>query len=477
MSIDTLEEIFHPQAIAVVGASGDPTTSGYHFTRHLLDYGYRGRIYLVNPNRPEVLGIKAYPSLRDIPGSISYVICCIPAPGVLSLLEDCAQKGVKAVHLFTARFSETGRSQAAELENEILRRAKKGGIRLIGPNCMGIYYPREGLSFGYDFPRQPGSVGALFQSGGAANAFIYLASLRGIRFSKVISYGNALDYNESDFLDYFSQDAETKIILGYIEGVKDGKRFFNALRNAASVKPVILIKGGRGKSGTRAVASHTAALAGSMPIWEAVVAQAGAIPVRNLDEMADLAVSFYFLPPITGLRVGIAAGGGGGSTVLSADECEEAGLDVIPLPPEIRDEVKSKAPAIWDWIGNPIDVSIMQGVAFSISDMLQVMARNQNFDLLIAVITEGNPARKQELIRRFKSDVDGYIKIRRENLKPLLAVVGEKSLGIDNHSHWRWRLIRELRTQLIAADIPIYPTVGRAARAVRKFIDYYVTRK
>jgi len=477
MSIDTLEEIFHPQAIAVVGASGDPTTSGYHFTRHLLDYGYRGRIYLVNPNRSEVLGIKAYPSLRDIPGSISYVICCIPAPGVLSLLEDCAQKQVKAVHLFTARFSETGRSQAAELENEIMRRAKKGGIRLIGPNCMGIYYPREGLSFGYDFPRQPGSVGALFQSGGAANAFIYSASLRGIRFSKVISYGNALDYNESDFLDYFSQDAETKIILGYIEGVKDGKRFFNALRNAASVKPVILIKGGRGKSGTRAVASHTAALAGSMPIWEAVVAQAGAIPVRNLDEMADLAVSFYFLPPITGLRVGIAAGGGGGSTVLSADECEEAGLDVIPLPPEIRGEVKSKAPAIWDWIGNPIDVSIMQGVTFSISDMLQVMARNQNFDLLIAVITEGNPARKQELIRRFKSDVDGYIKIRRENLKPLLAVVGEKSLGIDNHSHWRWKLICELRTQLVAADIPIYPTVGRAARAIRKFIDYYVTRK
>ena len=156
MSINTLEEIFHPQAIAVVGASGDPTTSGYHFTRHLLDYGYRGRIYLVNPNRSEVLGIKAYPSLRDIPRSISYVICCIPAPGVLSLLEDCAQKRVKAVHLFTARFSETGRSQAAELENEILKRAKKGVSASLVQTAWASIIPEK------DFPlamTSPGSQG------------------------------------------------------------------------------------------------------------------------------------------------------------------------------------------------------------------------------------------------------------------------------------------------------------------------------
>jgi len=476
MSIDALEEIFHPQAIAVVGASENPTTRGHDFIRHLLDYNYRGRIYPVNPNQSEVLGIKAYPSLRDIPGSVCYVICCIPAPEVLGLLEDCTQKRVKAVHLFTARFSETGRSDAAELENEILKRARKEGIRLIGPNCLGIYYPREGLSFGYDFPREPGSAGALFQSGGASNDLIRLASLRGIRFSKVVSYGNALDYDESDFLDYFAQDPETEIILGYVEGVKNGKRFFNALRSAASVKPVIIIKGGRGKSGTRAVASHTAALAGSMPIWEAVIAQAGAIPARNLDEMTDIAVSFYFLPPITGLRVGI-AGGGGGKSVLSADECEEAGLDVIPLPPEIREKVRSKAPPIGDWIGNPTDASIMQGVTFSVSDMLQMMARNQNFDFLIANIGEDRPVRKQGLIRALRGEVEGYIKVERGKLKPLLVVVGEKSLGIENYSNWRWKLVCELRTQLIAAGIPIYPTVGRAARAIRKLIDYYVRRK
>ncbi len=475
MSINALEEIFHPQAMAVVGASEDSATVGYDFVRHLLDFGYRGEIYPVNPNYRKVLGIKAYPSLRDIPGTVSYVICCIPASKVLDLLEDCSQKGVKAVHLFTARLSETGRRDAIKFENKILKQASKKGIRLIGPNCMGIYYPKEGLSFNYDFPKEPGSVGAAFQSGGAATDLIRLASLRGIRFSKVISYGNALDYNESDFLDYFSQDSETKIILSYVEGVKDGKRFFNALRHAASTKPVIIVKGGRGESGTRATASHTASLAGSIKVWETAFTQAGAILARNLDEMTDLAASFYFLPPITGLRVGI-SGGGGGKNVLSADECEEAGLDVIPLPLEIREEVRSKAPPIWDWIGNPADVSIMQGVNFGASDMLQMMATNQNFDLLIANITEDRPASKQEMTWRLKGEVEGYIKVKKENSKPLLVVVGEKSLGIEDYSNWRWKLIGELRAQLIAANIPVYPSVGRAARAIKKSIDYYVSR-
>ena len=476
MSTHPLEEIFHPQAIAVVGASNNLATAGHMFIRHLLDYGYRGRIYPVNPAYSEVLGIKAYPSLRDISGSVDYVICCIPGSKVLDMLEDCSQKEVKTVHLFTARLSETGQREGIELEDEILKQARKRGIRLIGSNCMGIYYPREGLSFSYDFPREPGSVGLVSQSGGAANSVVYLASLRGIRFSKVISYGNALDYNESDFLDYFSQDPETKVILMYVEGVKDGKRFLNALRNAASVKPVIIVKGGRGKSGTKAVASHTASIAGSMPVWEAVVAQAGAISAQNLEEMIDLAVSFYFLPPITGLRVGV-AGGSGGISVFSADECEEAGLDVIPLPPEIREELRSKAPPIWDWIGNPTDVSIMQGVTFSASDMLQMMARNQNFDLLIGNVTEDRPSGKQAMIRALKDEVGGYIKLKREKVKPLLVVVSEKSLGVDNYSNWRWKLIYELRTKLIAADIPIYPTVGRAAGAVTKLVDYYVRRR
>jgi len=475
MSTHPLEEVLHPQSIAVVGASNTPAGAGYNFTYHLIHYGYRGKIYPVNPNYHEVLGIKAYPSLRDIPDSVDYVISCIPAAEVLNMLEECSQKGVKAVHLFTARFSETGHRDAAELEQEILNQARKRGIRLIGPNCMGLYYPQLGIAFGYDFPKEPGTVGLASQTGGGAGYFVHLASLRGIRFSKVISYGNGLDFNESDFLDYFSQDPETKLILMYIEGIRDGKRFFDSLSQAAATKPVIITKGGRGKAGMRAAASHTAALAGSTKLWETAVAQAGAISAQNFHEMTDLAVSFQFLPPILGTRVGI-AGGGGGISVLAADECEEAGLETIPLPTEIREELKSRGIPIWDWIGNPTDISIMGGLITPI-DMLRMMARNQNFDLLIAIINEDAPSRKEDMILRHRGEVKGYIKLKKESSKPLLVVAGENSAGIKNLNHWRQKEMSRARTKLTAANIPFYPTIGRAARAARKLTNYYQKRR
>jgi len=316
------------------------------------------------------------------------------------------------------------------------------------------------------------------QTGGGASGFVRLASFRGIRFSKVVSYGNALDLNESDYLDYFAGDPETKIILMYVEGVKDGKRFFDTLRKAAAAKPVVITKGGRGKSGTRVVASHTASLAGSIKTWEALVVQAGAIPVKNFDEMADIAVSFYFLPPVLGPRVGV-VGGGGGPSVLSADECEEVGLDVIPLPQEIRQELKSKGVQIWDWVGNPVDVSIIGGFGLTDMDMLQMMAANDNFDLLIANVNEGvmvTLSRQEGMTSRLQNAVDGYMNIRQHSSKPLLTIVGEKSLGRGDLDHWSAELVSETRTRLIEAGIPFYPTIGRAANAARKLLDYYTRR-
>ena len=472
MPTHPLEELLHPRSVAVVGASDRPGGFGYSFTRHLLDYGFRGQVYPVNPNYPQILGFKAYPNLLTIPGTVDYVISCVPAGEVLNMLAECPAKGVKLVHLYTARFSETGRRQAAELEQEVLRQARKSGIRLIGPNCMGLYYPKEGISFAYDLPREPGFTGMASQTGGGAATFVQLAAMRGIRFSKVISYGNALDFDESDYLNYFTQDSETKIIVMYIEGVKNGPKFYDALHRAAASKPVIVTKGGRGQSGTRAAASHTASLAGTARTWKTVIAQAGALWADNLDEMIDLAVSFYFLPPIRGLRVGI-TGGGGGPSVLSADECEEAGLEVVPLPPEIREELKVKAHPIWDWISNPVDVSILGGFGVTSTDMLRMMANSPDFDLLLANITEVPLARKEDAILRFRNEADDYITIRKESSKPLLVVLAEKSPGVVDYNHWRWQLTSELRTKYLAANIPIYPSVARAARATRKVLYYY----
>jgi len=475
MSADILEEILHPKSVAVVGASDNPAARGHAYTRHLVVYGYKGKIYPVNPRYSEILGMKVYPSIRDIPGSVDYVISCVPAREVPDMLESCSGKGVKAVNLYTARFSETGRPEAAELEQEVLKRARKYGIRLIGPNCLGVYYPRVGLSFGYDFPTEAGSVGMLSQTGGGAAGIIRLAALRGVRFSKVISYGNALDFNECDYLDYFAQDEETKIILVYIEGVRDGRRFFTSLSEAASRKPVIIIKGGKGKSGTSAVASHTASIAGSTQAWEAVIAQTGAIPAQTFDELVDLAVSFYFLPPIKGVRAGV-IGGGGGPTVLSADVCEGAGLDVIDLPGEIRDELRNKGVGIWDWIGNPMDVSISGGAEFTYMDMLRILAGNPNFDLLITNIMEGafvTLSQKEATLTRLGEALESCAKLKEESLKPLLAVVGEGGPAIEDAGHWSWKLLTEMRTGLIKAKIPMYPSMRRAAEAAYKLSKYY----
>jgi len=463
----TLEEILHPQSIAVVGASGSGRGGG--FVTPLQRMGFKGKIYPVNPKYPEVMGLKTYPTIRDIPGTVDYVISAVPAAEVPKILEDCSHKGVKGIHLFTARFSETGRQHAIELEQEILQKAKKWGIRIIGPNCMGVYYPRQGIAWGDGFARKPGSVGLASQSGQAAGEIIGSASLRGVRFSKAISYGNAIDFNECDYLDYLSHDPETEVIMMYIEGVKDGKRFFPILRQAASTKPVIIIKGGRGKSGARATGSHTASLAGSMQMWDILVSQAGAISVDSLEELIDLAVSFYFLPPIRGRRAGVAAGAGG-ATVMAADQCEEAGLDVIPLPTEIREELKSKDIEIWDWIGNPADFSIGGDANFGPADLLQLMAKNENFDLIIASI--GAPWRRgsQEPIP-VDTFLEPYKKIN--SSKPLLALMADRSPGIDNWDDERWKASCEVVTKLIAAKIPHYPTIGRAARAASKLIDYY----
>ncbi|MBW2086902.1 MAG: CoA-binding protein, partial [Deltaproteobacteria bacterium] len=383
MSIHPLEEILHPKSIAVVGASDGGRGGG--FITPLQELSYQGKIYPVNPKYPEIMGLKAYPRVRDIPGPVDYVISSIPASEVLGLIEDCAQKGVKAVHLYTARFSETGRKDAADLEIEILRQARKGGIRIIGPNCMGVYYPDEGIAFSDGMPKESGHLGLASQSGQAVGEIVGFAAQRGIRFSKAISYGNALDFNECDYLDYFLQDPQTKVILMYIEGVRDPRRFLNLLRRTVAVKPVIIVKGGRGEAGTRATASHTASMAGSRRVWQAAIDQTGVISAVDLEELVDIAAAFYFLPGIAGRSVGV-AGGSGGSSVLAADLCEEAGLDVIPLPDDIRERLKNQGNPIWDWIGNPADFSISMRNFADAAIITRMMAQHPDFDFLIVFV-------------------------------------------------------------------------------------------
>ena len=470
MSAHPLEELLRPRSIAVVGASKSGRGGG--FVAPLLELGFKGDIYPVNPKYTEIMGMKAYPRVRDIPGPVDYVISSIPAAGVLGLLDDCAEKGVKLVHLFTARFSETGRKDAAQLEQDILRKAREGGIRLIGPNCMGIYYPAMGISFNGGMPGEAGSVGVVSQSGQVVGEMVGSAGARGIRFSKAISYGNALDFNECDYLEYFAQDPETKVVLLYIEGVRDGPRFLRVLRELTAIKPVIVVKGGRGQAGTRATASHTASLAGSREIWQTVVNQTGIITARDLEELVDIAVAFYFLPPFCGRRVGV-TGGGGGKSVLAADLCEEAGLNVIPLPDDIRQELKRQGSPIWDWINNPADFSITMGDNSSSSVMTELMAGHPDFDMMMLFISGPWHMDKAFSLDKHMESFG----LENLNGKPSILVFGERDHGSNGKAAGYEEINTEMKRRLNKAGYPLYPGIQRAANAVDKMISYYERRR
>jgi len=488
----SLEEVLHPRSIAVVGASDDGR--GSQFFGNLIDFGFKGTLYPVNPKYSEVMKIKAYPTVKDIPGPVDYVISAAPAPQVPQIMQDCVQKGVKGIHLFTARFSETGREDAADLEKRVLQIAKEGGVRIIGPNCMGVYYPKMGISFQPQFPKVSGSIALASQSGQAAGEIINKTTQRGGYFNKAISYGNAIDFNECDFLEYFAGDPDVKVIMMYIEGPKDGSRFFNILREVTRTKPVAIIKGGRGHAGTRATASHTASLAGATEVWNTMISQAGAVSASSMDELVDMAISFYFLPPITGRRVGVAAGAGG-ATVLAADQCEEAGLDVAPLPQEIREELRSQGVQIWDWISNPADFSINMGdEGFGPAELLKMMAINPGFDLMIASINipgwggppgnrnrpgKGGPPGWANPQMSVDDIVNQYKQIN--DYKPVLGLLQDRSPSPNSDDNEqddeRWKTVCEVTAKLIEYNIPFYPTVSRAAEAVNKLIDYYQMRE
>lgn len=473
MSLEEVKVAFYPRSIAIVGALDNSQQHfGYSYLRHLIEHGYPGRVYPIDHNRKQVLGLASYPSLREVPGNIDYVICCIRASNIPSLLRECSTKGIKVVQIFSAGLAETGGKEAIELEEEILREARNFGIRLIGPNCLGVYNPKQGMAFDYNSPKQSGVVGALFQSGGNADQFIRHASLRGIYFSKFVSYGNALDLNEADFLEYLGQDLETKIIAAYIEGLRDARRFLDTLRRVASIKPVIVLKGGRTKAGTKMAASHTASLAGSINIWQAALNQAEAIEVETLTEMIDVTAALYFLPPITGSRVGIVIGGGGGS-VLGADECEEAGLSVVPLPPDITQQAKNIAPTIGDLVGNPLDGSITWAAPLLSEEIFKLMMQSPDFDFVIAGPPDDSPLEPSQWEALVTRQITRFIEVSKATLKPLAVVLSSGDLHSVNQGDWRWKIIAQQQERLVRAKLPVYPTMSRAAQAITKVTAYY----
>lgn len=466
-----LEYIFHPSSVAIVGASPDPANiANLVFLFCLQRFQFPGQIYLVASRGEEISGLKVYRQIRDIPGPVDHVIVSIPAHLIPQLMDDCVSKGVKSAFIYSAGFSESGEGEGIRLEREIVRIAKKGDLRIIGPNGMGIYHPSASLSFGYDFPRESGPVGYLSQSGGNTFHLVRSAAARGVRFSKAISYGNAADLNEADLLEYFASDPETKIVAAYIEGVKEGQRFVRVLKEAAEAKPVIMLKGGCTEVGNRAVASHTGALAGSDAVWDALFKQAGVVRVYDIDEMVDVIVTFLLLSPPQGRRVGM-VGIGGGASVQGADECGRAGMLIPPLSQEIVKRLGEifNAPGIS--LGNPVDSTVLDVSPHQFGDILSTVASSPDIDLLIAHVgVELSPFRyyKPEVLAQ---KVETIIEAGKAFSKPLAIVLHTASSGQSMQT------VAEVQQKHFASGFPIYNSIARAANAISKFLQYHESHR
>jgi len=357
-----LEHLFHPRSIALAGASTNPLRwfINEFYIEPLLKMGYQGKIYAINPKGGEILGLPVYRSLRDVPGPVDHVVSCVPAQETLGLLEECREVGTRVLQLYTAGFAETGEPELIELQRRLVEKARRYGIRILGPNCMGIYYPKSGISFCLNYPTTVGSIGLISQSGSNSTYIIRSAVVRGLYFSKAVSYGNACDINECDLLDYLADDPETKVIAAYIEGTSDGQRLRKVLARAASIKPVVIYKGGYTEGGTRAAASHTGALAGSAAVWSGFLKQVGAIEVHTVDETVDMLAALLRMRPPRGLNT-CAIGNGGGASLLATDELERAGFRLPPIPPDIRERLKELIPLAGSMIRNPMDASPLFG--------------------------------------------------------------------------------------------------------------------
>ncbi len=448
-----LNPIFYPRAIAIVGLPRG-FESGRVFLQGLLDQGYAGEIFPVNPRTEVIDGLRVYPSLQAIPAEIDQAVILVPAPAVMPVLEECGQKKVKAVVIYTSGFAESGDEEGKRREEKVQQIAQKMGFYVIGPNCMGVYHPKNHMAFFPGMPREPGKVGIISQSGSLTILLSRLAEPQGVRFSKMVSFGNECDLNSSDFLEFLGDDPETEVIGAYLEGVKNGPAFFRALKEASRKKPLIIWKAGRTPGGGKAASSHTGSLAGSRFAWEALKEQSGVLLVKNLEEFADLLSVFYHLPKKVGKRLAILSGPGG-PAVSAADACEEYGLQVAELQARTWGQLKAILPKAGTSVNNPVDLGL--GSVFEV-DLYGRAAACVGLDPGVdALIFQGRGATPRLDINYATLLIEAQQKVR----KPFLAI-SPGGMVLEPQSV----------NALIKAGIPVYPSAERAIWAYANLYHY-----
>ena len=376
-----IDAIFDPGSVAVIGASRDPEKWGNLMARSLVESDYEGELYLVNPKGEEVLGRKTHPDILDIEGPVDLAIIGIPAGRVPDAVSDCVKKGVRAVIIVTAHFGEYSQ-EGKQAEEELVKIAREGGTRIIGPNCIGVYNSSIHLNTTFS-PLPPGQFAFLTQSGNLGLEISYFAGKRGLGFSKFVSLGNQVDVLFHELLDYVKDDPHTGAILLYIEGLKDGRGFLNAAKEASRRKPLLALKVGVSTAGARAAASHTGALAGSDEVYGAVFKQAGVIRVGNSTELLDVGEALVKCPLPRGNRVGIICNGGGAGT-LAADVAGKYGLEVPVLSAVAQEKMGVVAPfeALHATL-NPVDFAD-EADPWAWVKLAEVILQEDDIDALVA---------------------------------------------------------------------------------------------
>jgi acyl-CoA synthetase (NDP forming) len=470
--VKRLDRAFNPRTVAVVG---DKRGMGYLWLNCMKTFD--GKVYSVQVDPNEIPGIEAmgvpnYKSLLEIQDDIDYVVCAVPRPVAARIIADCIAKKVGAVALFTSGFAETETEDGIAAQDQITQMAREAGLLLIGPNCMGIYNRRLGIRHSTDQSAgDAGNVGFISQSGTHCINFSLVGGVRGVKCSKSVSFGNAVILDTPDYIEYLANDPETEVIAMYIEGMKDGRRFFRVLRETARHKPVVVWKGGVTNAGARAVYSHTASLATAPAIWDAAMRQADVIQTESLDETIDAVNGLVYAKPTTGRRMGLIAMTGGQSVVIT-DAFEREGLEVPLLTAGSYEKLASFFNIIGGSYRNPLDAGGTIGMGFvpgNLQKLFDILEEDEHVDAIamevgasfIARRLRENPAMLHQMVATLATH-------KERSAKPFIAIA---------HPGHVEDVMADIRSRLIERGIATFGSFQAAAKALRRATDYWRLRE
>jgi acetyltransferase len=380
----SLRNFFCPESVAVIGASREEKKVGHIILDNIINSGYKGKLFPVNPKADEIHGIKCYPSVLNVPGAIDLAIIVIPAQFVLQVLEECSKKNTKWSIIISAGFKETG-IEGAKRERQLIEKAKDYGIRILGPNCLGIIDTKCPINATFS-PNMPpmGKIGFISQSGALGTAILDWAKTNKIGFSKFVSLGNKADISENDLFDDWENEKDTEVITAYLEGVKYGREFIRISSKVSKKKPIIVIKSGNTDAGARAVSSHTGTLAGSANAYEAAFKQAGIIRANTIRDLFNYAKAFSYQPLPKGKKVAIITNAGGPG-IMATDECEKSDILLASLGKETIDGLKEFLPEAANFY-NPIDI-LGDALADRYKKTLEVVIKDNNVNAIVMLLT------------------------------------------------------------------------------------------